>query len=189
MLERERKNDGCQAYGMSMAGLIAILVIPSQTDASRGQGQNEERETCTDSPFFFPRTPLHIIQYDKNPRGRTIEIAAKYEGLDLEIVATDPFDPVKAVEYKKKFPMGLVRCSLNLITTWTKADPTTVHNQVPALEKEDFKLTEVIAISTVSPFLARSTIVFDADLTPRYSSQYSELPVGPIAIIGGVYRN
>ncbi|GAA5963327.1 hypothetical protein JCM3765_006984 [Sporobolomyces pararoseus] len=59
-----------------------------------------------------------------NPRTQFVQVAAKYEGVDLELVETNPFSGVSA-EFKEKFPLGLI----------------------PALEAGDFKLTECIAIA------------------------------------------
>ncbi|GAA6063164.1 hypothetical protein JCM10212_005009 [Sporobolomyces blumeae] len=59
-----------------------------------------------------------------NPRTQFVQVAAKYEGLELELVETNPFQGVSA-EFKEKFPLGLI----------------------PALEVGDFKLTECIAIA------------------------------------------
>ncbi|GAA5883956.1 hypothetical protein JCM16303_004724 [Sporobolomyces ruberrimus] len=71
-----------------------------------------------------------IYGYTGNPRTQYVQVAAKYEGLELELVETNPFKGVSA-EYTEKFPMGLV----------------------PAFESGDFKLTECNAIANVS-FLA-----------------------------------
>ncbi|GAA5913134.1 uncharacterized protein JCM6883_006535 [Sporobolomyces salmoneus] len=59
-----------------------------------------------------------------NPRTQFVQAAAKYEGLELELVETNPFEGVSA-EYKEKFPLGLI----------------------PAFEAGDFKLTECVAIA------------------------------------------
>ncbi|GAA5934493.1 translation elongation factor EF1B gamma [Sporobolomyces koalae] len=59
-----------------------------------------------------------------SPRVQLVQVAAKYEGLELELVETNPFAGVSA-EYKEKFPLGLI----------------------PAFEAGDFKLTECTAIA------------------------------------------
>ncbi|KAM0754534.1 EF1G-domain-containing protein [Meredithblackwellia eburnea MCA 4105] len=61
-----------------------------------------------------------------NPRTRASLVAAKFEGLDLELVETNPVADGASEEYKAKFPLGLI----------------------PALEKDDFKLTEATAVAT-----------------------------------------
>ncbi|GAA6016002.1 hypothetical protein JCM11491_007140 [Sporobolomyces phaffii] len=60
----------------------------------------------------------------QNPRTQYVQVAAKYEGVELELVETNPFAGVSA-EYKEKFPLGLI----------------------PAFEAGDFKLTECNAIA------------------------------------------
>jgi len=61
-----------------------------------------------------------------NPRTQFVLAAAKYEGLELELVETNPFaENGVSSEYKEKFPLGLI----------------------PAFESGDFKLTECNAIA------------------------------------------
>ncbi|GAA5930955.1 hypothetical protein JCM10213_003954 [Rhodosporidiobolus nylandii] len=67
-----------------------------------------------------------VYGFEGNPRTRAALVVAKYEGLDVEWVKTNPFqEGGVSAEYLEKFPLGLV----------------------PALEKGDFKLTEAIAVS------------------------------------------
>jgi len=54
-----------------------------------------------------------LSQTATNPETQIVQVAAKYEGVDLELVETNPFSGVSA-EYKEKFPLGLVS-SIRLI--------------------------------------------------------------------------
>ncbi|GJN92685.1 hypothetical protein Rhopal_005720-T1 [Rhodotorula paludigena] len=68
-----------------------------------------------------------VYGFEGNPRTRVALVVAKYEGLDVEWVKTNPYaEGGVGAEYLAKFPLGLV----------------------PALEKGDYKLTEAIAIAS-----------------------------------------
>ncbi|BGP33640.1 hypothetical protein JCM10296v2_005444 [Rhodotorula toruloides] len=68
-----------------------------------------------------------VYGFEGNPRTRVQHIVAKYEGIQLEHVETNPMaEGGLPADYTAKFPLGLV----------------------PALEKGDFKLTEALAIAT-----------------------------------------
>ncbi|KAI5479407.1 elongation factor 1-gamma [Pseudohyphozyma bogoriensis] len=70
-----------------------------------------------------------LYYYAGNPRARVSLVAAAFEGLELESVPTDPFAEGGApAAYLAKFPNGLI----------------------PGFEKDDFLLSESVAIATVS---------------------------------------
>ncbi|GAA5822272.1 hypothetical protein JCM11251_006285 [Rhodosporidiobolus azoricus] len=67
-----------------------------------------------------------VYGFEGNPRTTVALVAAKYEGVDVEFVETNPFAEGGApAEYTAKFPLGLV----------------------PALEAGDYKVTEAIAVA------------------------------------------
>lgn len=71
------------------------------------------------------RTSLVHLQLAGNARSRVALVAAKAEGLELDVQThTAP----TSAEYREKFPLGLL----------------------PTLEKGDFKLSESVAVATVS---------------------------------------
>jgi elongation factor 1-gamma len=50
-----------------------------------------------------------VYAYGDNPRLRALQVTAKYQGLDLEVVQTNPWTKEGVTEdFLKKFPLGKV---------------------------------------------------------------------------------
>jgi len=89
-------------------------LLPYQTSAAEEQARREPTMSVA-----------KLYSSDITPRGRSIRVVAKYEGIDLELVSANPWTNEGIDEtYLKKFPYG----------------------KVPAYEKGNFYLSECIAI-------------------------------------------
>lgn len=91
-----------------------------------------------------------VVQAAGNARSRVALVAAQAEGLELD-VQTHTF-PTDAA-YRQKFPLGLV----------------------PTLEKDDFKLSESVAVATVSLYQVTARPRRKADLSSLLRTPFSFL--------------
>jgi hypothetical protein len=94
-------------------------------NAARARHSMALEHQADEHPVLFPPSSSTVLQAANNARSRVALVAAQAEGLELD-VKTHTF-PTDAA-YRQKFPLGLV----------------------PTLEKDDFKLSESVAVATVS---------------------------------------